>query len=249
MRIIKMLTTVILAFLLLAGCGSMPNAFDAEITPSDQPLQNVTIVNVQLWKYFSGAIDLANHTESLPVVDSEIQNGVLCFEGSEYVVWEQFENKLDLSTSSGWHIDLDRFSPKAKTPSNQLVLTPNDSDNTVICVYDTATCQTICLLKCGSSETNKIVFHLEDFLIFYDGKQIVDEEYIEYLWAIHTGSKESNIAYPVLDGDWTYYSLTLVSKECDALEYELRFGICGDTLYMELFNSEQMVKVPVEKIA
>ena len=118
----------------------------------------------------------------------------------------------------------------------------------MICIYDPDSEETQLLFREDVAKAGIGAFELDDLDLFVDGEKLRKTAQIEAIWKIHTDHEEHETAWPVLDGDWEFYSLRLVHKEHPALQYEINFGICDQIMYIENLTAQEEVCVPVDGI-
>lgn len=246
------LFVLIAAFLMLSGCGgeSAPHTDSSRTDVEEILLPDMTTETVQIeyWQLYAGDVNLADVADTLPVVHMESRDGILYVFDTEYVPLDMPAEKFELPTASGWRIDLGELSVIGTTTSGEIILMPDCKNSPLICIYDRAIGQPKCYLREDVGTISPDLFDLVKFESAHDGFQSQKSIPAENIWKLHTSVDAYEQAFPLLDGDWTYYSLTLVSKECPALQYEIKCGICEDILYIENIHTEYMICVPADQV-
>ena len=234
---------LLITLLFLGGCNR-------EITTPTAPDETVThgTIIVSCWRLFEGSVSTSD-TENLVSIDEPtIENNSLELYDAAYTVYQIPADKLEFPTVSGWRIGLPELPARNVTPSGKIILAESCQKPPLICIYDPDSEETQLLFREDVAENGIGAFELDDFDLYVDGEEIQKTAQIEAIWKIHASCEEYPSEWPILDGDWDFYSLRLVHKEHPALQYEINFGICSQTLYVENIHSQEMVSVPVDEI-
>ena len=234
---------MIIALLLLNGCNQ-------EIATPTHPSKGEIHGTIQIdcWKLFEGSVQVSG-TENLASVDEPtIENNSVEFYDTPYMVYRVPADKLEFPTVSGWRILLPELPARNIAPSGKIILAAPCQEPPMICIYDPDSEETQLLFREDIAKAGIAAFELDDFDLYVDGEELQKTAQIEAIWKIHTDHEEHEKAWPVLDGDWDFYSLRLVHKEHPALQYEINFGICNQVLYIENLTAQEEVCVPVDEI-
>ena len=167
--------------------------------------------------------------------------------GETYIVFELPIDKLEMPLVSGWRINLNELFASNITPSGKVIFVSDSQKSPLICIHDGNSGENQLMFREDVAEMGVGAFELDDFQLYIDGSLVHKTEQIEAIWEMHTDGVYQ-IAYPVLDGDWNYYSLMLVHSTYPAIQYEINFGVCDNYLYIENLNVQGGVRVPVDQI-
>lgn len=201
---------------------------------------------IEGWNLYTGCINHPGINDTLPTVDFYCTGSALLAFDAEYERIDLSNTKMELPTTSWWRIDLSELPVKGKTPSGDNIWYPDGDCPPVICIYDSASGRLQGFLRQDIAAINGEKFDLNAWDAFYDGNLLEEREQLEALWKVHTGVESYQEAVPVLDGEWKSYRLTLVNKECPALQYELNFRICGDDMiYLENVSQDREIMISV----
>ena len=233
----------LIALLSLGGCSLEK----AKLThPSETGIHGTIIIDC--WKLFEGSVEMGNVGELVSIDEPKIENDPLDLYDAKYTVYDVSADKLEFRTVSGWRILLPELPARNIAPSGKIILAAPCQEPPVICIYDPDSEETQLLFREDIAKAGIAAYELDDFDLYVDGEELQKTAQIEAIWKIHTDHEEHEKAWPVLDGDWDFYSLRLVHKEHPALQYEINFGICDQVLYIENLTAQEEVCVPVDEI-
>ncbi|MGM9641487.1 MAG: hypothetical protein ACI3V3_09015, partial [Faecousia sp.] len=169
--------------------------------------------------------------------------------GSVYNAMEVSKNQVETILTCGWKLRLDALTPIAVIRPATVVFAPQENGNSdLMFLYvreeDTGVSYWLTRDDCRLGEI--LDLDMESFDVYSDGKLFDDMQFASRLWNYHTNS---SFADPddVLDGDWLNDSLLFVCKECPALTYEIKYGICGDKLYVENLANQIHIAIPLQE--
>lgn len=241
---------VIVLMLLLTGCnGAQPQEDSSNgMTTNETTLPNPEIVTyaISQWIPFEGEIDHVENVDLLPRINTESKDGLLNYGSIEYKKLELPEEMYERPITSGWRIQLKELSPVGILESGGIVLMPNCTNSPVLCFYYESSDNLLFFLKSDFGEDGICSLELDDFDIYADGCIIPKDERIEHIWNMHTGKDTYQTGYLPLDGNWKYYSLRLVYKECPTLQYEMNLVLINDFLYIENLQSKELACIPIK---
>lgn len=239
----------IVVLLLLGGCNRGINADIHPNEASNDISQQETFTGIiKYWDLFEGDISLKDTAELGLIEEVEIVNNSLDIYNAKYIAWELPIDKFEFPTASGWRINLNELNVKNTTKAGAMVLIPGYPEPPFIYIHNTDSAENKLLFREDVAEKGINAFKLQDFDLYINGEAVKITEQIEQIWQIHTNAEAYQPAYPVLDGDWAYYSLRLIHRKYPALQYEINLGICDDFLYIENLNSHCEVCLPVDQI-
>ena len=239
----KLTYLLLIALLFLGGCSR-------EITELTQPSEtgiHGTII-IDCWKLFEGSVEMGNVGKLVSIDEPKIENDSLDIYDAKYTVYQVPVDKLEFPTVSGWRIQLNKLPARNTTPSGKIIFASPCQEPPMICIYDPDSEETQLLFREDVAKAGIGAFELDDFDLFVDGEKLRKTAQIEAIWKIHTDQEEHEKAWPVLDGDWDYYSLKLIHKEHPALQYEINLGISDQIMYIENSTAQEEVCVPVDRI-
>ena len=234
---------MLITLLLLNGCNQ---EIATPTHPSEGEIHGTIIIDC--WKLFEGSVEMGNVGELVPIDEPKIENDSLDLYDAKYTVFDVAADKLEFQTVSGWRILLPELPARNVAPSGKIILASPCQEPPMICIYDPDSEETQLLFREDIAKAGIGAFELDDFDLYVDGKELQKTAQMEAIWKIHTDHGEYETAWPVLDGDWDFYSLRLVHKEHPALQYEINFGICDQVLYIENLTAQEEVCVPVDEI-
>lgn len=203
---------------------------------------------VRKWKNYSGDIPTTSTETILPITTNE-DNMVHIFDTC-YREEKIPENKLELPMSSGWRIDLNSMEIVGKTTGGEIIMATDSQEPLLVCIANSISEKVSIFLNTDIADKGIESFDFSSFDVYY-GDQLIkkqDKEIVERMWLDHIHDNADVKDSVVLDGDWEYYSLTLVHKECSALRYELNLGICGDKLYMENIHRNYYIRMSLDQL-
>lgn len=245
---------VICLFLLFffVSCGehNMADTSNATII-NNGGLENNAIaetIYISYWHPYEGDITIQD-TELITLDEAFPNVGKIAFQGVEYIMLD-FSVNTYISPESGWKINLNALKAKWKTTDGYIVLIPDDTNAPpMICTYENASGQIRCYLREDILDGEVELPSIDAFDFYYEGNRLQESrQLVEEIWYYHVGDEEFPKAVLVLDGEWDYYSIRMIYKDCPALQYEINIEVCNDLLYIENLSRGQAISIPIDQI-
>lgn len=260
MKKIIYLSIILIVLSIMTGCSTVaiaetPTAslpvveISTEISPKkeDSPISEpISPFLVCKWKNYSGDIPTTSIETILPVTTNE--DDMVHILDACYREEKIPENKLELPISSGWRIDLNSMEIIGKTTGGDIIMATGSQEPLLVCIANSNHEQVSIFLNTDIADKGIESFDFSSFDVYYGDQLIKKQDIVERMWLYHIHDNADVKDTVVYDGDWEYYSLTLVHKECSALRYELNLGICGDKLYMENIHRKYYVRISLDRL-
>ena len=235
----------------LTSCGKndMPeiSTNGVVISESSDPQATETIIRVPQWNPYKGNTIPQDGNILFPIDIIAGENGSVIIFDAEYIFLDDFADKYEFATTSGWRVNLSKMSIVGYLKSTgEMVLIPDCDNALVVCLHDRLSGEIRCLVRRDVLEEPNRRLEWDQFDVYIDDHLASNVETAEYVWQVHTDENMYETAIPVLDGEWQYCSISMVYKECPALQYELNYGVCDGWIYVERISTSQLVQVPLK---
>ena len=245
----------LISILLFSGCTGN-RASDLNQSGVSSEISNTgtsddgSIFSVRLpgWNMYKGNCVITD-CEDLPYLEEYVLDGdVLTVYGDAYILLDPPTDTIMLPTTSGWKIDLNAMCAKWRTAEGDIVLLPDDDNPPVICIYEQESDQIRSYLQQELVDKGIASLGIDSFEVYYKDGAIPINKQLEKVWGYYTSDNGLQPATPLLDGDWSYHTLSLVYNSCAALQHEINFTVCEGFLYLENCNSGELMRVSVSEI-
>ena len=259
MKNIFCLLAVMLILSILIGCGSeeIAQGFQESATNSESAMLNDAEddgtlnywrpYKLNYWKPYKGNIPANGGGELVSVITTGEEYTFNIFDGC-YKELGIPKDKFELPRVSGWRIDLSTLDIVGETRSGEIIMAGNSQTPMLVCVANSESEKVQILLREDIAQEGIAFFDFSSFDVYYEGHLVENRAQAELFWSYHTQIRENDVESMVLDGDWEYYRLTFVHRECPALQYEINFGVCGDSICMQNLHRKIDICIPLEHI-
>lgn len=214
-------------------------------TPTDGSIFSVTLPG---WKMYKGNVAITDF-EKLPYLEEyALEGDVLTVCGDAYILLDPPTDTIMLPPASGWKIDLNAMYAKWRTAEGDIILLPDADISPVICIYEQDSGRIRSYLQQELMERGIASFGIGSFDVYYNGNAIQPNEQLENVWDHYISDAAFQPAVSLLDGEWSYHTLSLVCNSCTALQHEINLAVCDGFLYLENYNSGELMRLPVSEI-
>jgi len=224
--------------------GSWQQKTNAD-TPTDGSISYVTLPG---WKMYKGNVAITDY-EKLPYLEEyALEGDVLTVCGDAYILLDPPTDTIMLPTASGWKIDLNAMYAKWRTAEGDIILLPDADISPVICIYEQDSGEIRSYLQQKFAEQGIVPLGIESFDVYYKGDAIHPNKQLRNVWDHHISDDPFAPAALLLDGDWSFHTLSMVYSNCDALQYEINIAVCDGLLFLENYNSGELMCLTVSKL-
>lgn len=227
----------LVSFVLLSRCAKSP---DATMATLSQGSTEGAFLNM-----FQGELPSAEGG-NYPQMDYSIdKNGYYEIFGNTYMPVSPPEGEERLIASSFWQINMDDFAPIGVLRDGSVLYTPGSQSPAAFLLRFSGAKDIRCYFREDILLEFPDAIYSEDYTL-YDGEKVIPaDEQLCYVWAAHVSDSELEIGYGVLDGDWDFYYVNLVNKECPSLCYKFEYvRIDGDYYVENIYMKKDVVLQP-----